>query len=42
MEEPDAPVLAVVWDNRGKTLAYNRYVGSGADRYLQIFTLKVN
>jgi len=42
MEEADAPVLAVVWDNRGKTLAYNRYVGSGADRYLQIFTLKVN
>ena len=41
-QEADAPVLAVVWDNAGKTLAYNRYVAAGADQYLQIFTLKVN
>ena len=40
--DAEAPTVAVVWDNRGKTVAYNRYVRSGKGQFLQIFTLKVN
>lgn len=39
---PDAPVGAIVWNHRGDQIAYNRYVSNGSDRYLQIFTLRVN
>lgn len=38
----DAPVGAVMWSHSGNRIAYNRYVTSGSDRYLQIFTLRLN
>lgn len=40
--DEEMPVGAPVWDNKGARLAYNRYVASGTDRYLQIFMLQVN
>ena len=32
-----APVIGVSWSHNGKMLAYNKYVGEGDNRYLQIF-----
>ena len=40
--DEDAPVLAVSWNRGGDTLVYNRYVGAGTDRYLQIFKVAMN
>ncbi len=40
--DEDAPVLVVLWNKAGDTLVYNRYVGTGDARYLQIFKLKLN
>ncbi|GEO04427.1 biopolymer transporter Tol [Adhaeribacter aerolatus] len=37
--EAEKPIGAPVWSNNGKLLAYNRYVGDGAERFLQIFLL---
>ncbi len=37
--DEEAPVLVVVWNKAGDTLVYNRYVGTGEARYLQIFKL---
>jgi Tol biopolymer transport system component len=37
--DDEKPVNAVVWSNKGDMLAYNRYLGKGSDRYLQIFML---
>jgi hypothetical protein len=39
--ESEKPVGAPVWSNSGNLLAYNRYVGQGSERYLQIFLLDV-
>lgn len=41
-QDSDAPVGAPVWSNKGSLIAYNRYVDFQSDRYLQIFTLRVN
>lgn len=41
-ENSDAPVGAPIWNNKGSLIAYNRYVTSGSDRHLQIFTLRMN
>ena len=38
----DAPVGAIMWNNAGNRLAYNRYVADGSDRYLQIFIIALN
>ncbi len=40
--DEDAPVLVVLWNKAGDTLVYNRYVGAGDARYLQIFKLRLN
>nr|WKN35650.1 DUF3748 domain-containing protein [Tunicatimonas sp. TK19036] len=37
--EEEAPVGGVSWSGDGQMLAYNRYVGKGAGRFLQIFVL---
>ena len=42
VDAADAPVGAPVWNHRGDRIAYNRYVGAGDDRYLQIFILRMN
>lgn len=42
VEDTEAPVLGVAWNNTGTAVAYNRYVQSKGERFLQIFTLKVN
>lgn len=34
-----APVIGVSWSHNGKILAYNKYVGEGDSRYLQIFKI---
>lgn len=39
--DDDAPQLAVHWNHSGNMLVYNRYVGSGKKRYLQIFKIEV-
>lgn len=41
---PDAtaPQLAVMWNNQGNSLVYNRYVENDGDYWLQIFKLDVN
>lgn len=38
----EAPVLGVLWSNKGNILVYNRYVKAGNDRYLQIFKINLN
>lgn len=40
--DASAPVLGVVWNNGGSSLAYNRYVESEGVQYLQIFHLSVH
>jgi hypothetical protein len=40
--DADAPVIAAVWNRNGNALTYNRYVGQGDERYLQIFRLVLN
>lgn len=35
------PMGSIIWSPNGKSLAYNRYVGEGENRFLQIFTLAV-
>lgn len=40
--DEEAPVLAVVWNNGGNSLAFNRYVQTGDNRYLQIFRIDLN
>jgi hypothetical protein len=34
-----APVIGISWSHNGKILAYNKYVGTGPNRYLQIFKI---
>jgi len=36
-----APIGGAVWSHDGKTLAYNRYVEEGGDRFLQIMIMKM-
>ena len=36
------PVGAPVWSNKGDKIAYNRYVNSGSNSFLQIFLLHLN
>ncbi len=38
--DDDRPLGAVNWSNDGNMLVYNRYVKTGAEKYLQIFLLK--
>ncbi|TZF81122.1 DUF3748 domain-containing protein [Pedobacter sp. BS3] len=38
--DDEKPVGGVVWSHDGKTLAYNRYVKSGNEQFLQIFVSK--
>jgi tricorn protease-like protein len=33
----EAPITTVLWNPQGDILVYNRYVGTGSERYLQIF-----
>ncbi|MEO6107379.1 MAG: DUF3748 domain-containing protein [Cyclobacteriaceae bacterium] len=40
--EDDAPVLGVLWSNKGNLLVYNRFVNTGNARYLQIFRIDLN
>lgn len=40
--DDDAPQLTVNWNHSGDMLVYNRYVGSGKNRYLQIFKIGVD
>lgn len=40
--DEEAPVLGVLWSNKGNILVYNRYVRAGNDRYLQIFKINLN
>jgi hypothetical protein len=40
--EASAPVLAVIWNNRGDALVYNRYTESTQGNFLQIFKLLLN
>ena len=40
-ESPDPIVSGALWSHDGKTLVYNRNVFSGADRFLQVFSIKV-
>jgi WD40 repeat protein len=37
-----APVLAVIWNNSGDALVYNRHVSGPEGRFLQIFSLELN
>ncbi len=39
--DDEAPVLAVIWNNAGDRLAYNRYVSDGEGVWLQVFVLRV-
>jgi hypothetical protein len=41
-DDDNKPVGAVNWSNDGSMLAYNKYVKSGEERFLQIFLLKQN
>jgi uncharacterized protein DUF3748/WD40 repeat protein len=40
-KEEDAPIGGAVWSHDGKTLAYNRYIGEGDGRFLQIMLMKL-
>lgn len=40
--DEEAPVLVVNWDHTGNMLVYNKYVGRGNGRYLQIFKIQLN
>ena len=43
-KRPDeaAPVIAVLWNKRGNTVVFNRYVDDNRGKHLQIFKVKVN
>jgi Protein of unknown function (DUF3748) len=40
--DEDAPVGGALWNRRGNVLVFNRYIGSGSDRYLQIIKLELD
>lgn len=40
--DEEAPVLAVVWNNGGNSLAFNKYVPAAGDWYLQIFRIDLH